>query len=267
MSTYLLLRNNKQTGPFTIEEIKRMSLKSYDLVWIEGKSAAWRYPGEIPEFSSFAPPVPEQPYDRFFKKPGSETAKREATISSPRIVLPNQSVYVNHPALDKRHSVIVSIPQKPAAFTIDWEEPIRPADENEITVRPKRSTGKSLLIFSVALMFVAGMVTGFFISNRRIFYSGNAISTHAPIPPRKSETLLRTNPVQSESVTGSRGAGGFKPRESGSHPEMNIPPGLKNKKETGTHILCQKGFATRGSCPGSINKSIRFSRKPAVIGE
>jgi len=46
-----------------------MSLKAYDLVWVEGKSAAWRYPGEIEELKSFAPPVEEQPFDRFFKKP------------------------------------------------------------------------------------------------------------------------------------------------------------------------------------------------------
>ena len=60
MSSYLLLRNNKESGPFTIEEIQGMSLKAYDLIWVVGKSAAWRYPGEIQELKSFAPPVPEQ---------------------------------------------------------------------------------------------------------------------------------------------------------------------------------------------------------------
>jgi len=72
MNKYLLLRNNKQTGPYTIDDIKTMGLKAYDLVWIDGKSAAWRYPGEIEEFKSFAPPVEEQPYDRFFKKSSPE---------------------------------------------------------------------------------------------------------------------------------------------------------------------------------------------------
>jgi hypothetical protein len=45
-----------------------MGLKPYDLVWIEGRSAAWRYPSEIAELKNFAPIVEEQPYDRFFKK-------------------------------------------------------------------------------------------------------------------------------------------------------------------------------------------------------
>ena len=83
MSTYLLLRNNKETGPFTIDELKKMSLKAYDLVWVEGKSAAWRYPGEIPEFKSFAPQVPEQPYDRFYKKTVPESALKETKVPVP----------------------------------------------------------------------------------------------------------------------------------------------------------------------------------------
>ena len=53
MSSYLLLRNNQESGPFTMEEIKGMSLKAYDLLWVVGKSAAWRYPGEIAELKSF----------------------------------------------------------------------------------------------------------------------------------------------------------------------------------------------------------------------
>jgi hypothetical protein len=69
MNSYLLLRDNKQSGPHTFDELKDKGLKAYDLVWVEGKSAAWRYPCEISELSSFAPPVDEQPFDRFYKKP------------------------------------------------------------------------------------------------------------------------------------------------------------------------------------------------------
>lgn len=68
MNTYLLLRDNKQTGPYTQEDIVTKGLKPYDLVWVEGKSAAWRYPSEIAELKPFAPVVEEQPYDRFYKK-------------------------------------------------------------------------------------------------------------------------------------------------------------------------------------------------------
>ncbi len=96
MNKYLLLRDNKQSGPYTIDDIKAMGVKSYDLIWVEGRSAAWRYPGEIDEFKSFAPQVEEQPYDRFFKKSSSENkvsrqgADNQATEEKPRITTENK---------------------------------------------------------------------------------------------------------------------------------------------------------------------------------
>ncbi len=74
MNGYLLLRDNKQTGPYSKEEIIEKGFKPYDLIWAEGKSAGWRYPGELPEFTAYAPMVEEQPFDRFFKKPSSTTS-------------------------------------------------------------------------------------------------------------------------------------------------------------------------------------------------
>ncbi|HEY1112636.1 MAG TPA: hypothetical protein VGE66_03715 [Chitinophagaceae bacterium] len=44
---YLLLRNNNQLGPFTIEELLEQEILPADLVWIEGKSHAWSYASEL----------------------------------------------------------------------------------------------------------------------------------------------------------------------------------------------------------------------------
>ncbi len=52
---YLLLRNNKQTGPYNIEELGQLSLKTTDLIWVEGKSAGWRNPIEIDALKSYLP--------------------------------------------------------------------------------------------------------------------------------------------------------------------------------------------------------------------
>jgi hypothetical protein len=78
MNTYLLLRDNKQTGPYTAQDLAAKGLKPYDLVWQEGRSAAWRYPSEIEELKPFAPVVEEQPYDRFYKKPGEQVAEQSS---------------------------------------------------------------------------------------------------------------------------------------------------------------------------------------------
>jgi hypothetical protein len=55
---YLLLRSNKQTGPYSLEELLQLNLKPFDLVWVEGRSAAWQYPSEIPSLKPFVPETP-----------------------------------------------------------------------------------------------------------------------------------------------------------------------------------------------------------------
>ena len=44
---YLLLRNNTQLGPFSIEELLEQELLPTDMVWIEGKSLGWSYATEL----------------------------------------------------------------------------------------------------------------------------------------------------------------------------------------------------------------------------
>src|ERR1700755_2544610 len=78
MDMYLLLRNNKQSGPYSLDDLKSMGLKAYDLVWSEGKSAAWRYPSEIEELKAFAPIVEEQPFDRFYRRPATASPATSA---------------------------------------------------------------------------------------------------------------------------------------------------------------------------------------------
>ena len=66
MNKYLLLRNNKQSGPHSYNELMEIGIKSYDLLWIEGKSASWRYPAEFDEFKTHLEVIKELPIDRSF---------------------------------------------------------------------------------------------------------------------------------------------------------------------------------------------------------
>lgn len=52
MKKYLLLRNNKESGPYSIEQLGLMNLLALDLVWIEEESTCWKYPDEIEELKS-----------------------------------------------------------------------------------------------------------------------------------------------------------------------------------------------------------------------
>ena len=73
MKKYLLLRNNKQTGPHSYDELLEMGLKSQDLIWIEGKSASWRYPGEFDEFKTHPSFLKEQTPDHSFQEYQNDT--------------------------------------------------------------------------------------------------------------------------------------------------------------------------------------------------
>lgn len=200
MSSYLLLRNNKESGPFTIEEIQGISLKAYDLIWVVGKSAAWRYPGEIPELKSFAPPVPEQFADRFARKPdikksdpvnSSLTESSTIKTSEPAVIRGREnnghkirsarSVYVNLPT-DKK-----AVPNHQDRIMFDLEIPAAEKQEpaydfsNLYRRRPSgtsRFSGKILWASAFFLLFGTGILTGFFISDRRIFFSTAEKSTH-----------------------------------------------------------------------------------------
>ncbi len=63
MKEYLLLRNNTELGHYSLDELRAMGLKPYDLIWIENKSFSWKYPSEISELAMFAPPVQIPSFD------------------------------------------------------------------------------------------------------------------------------------------------------------------------------------------------------------
>ena len=132
MNTYLLLRNNQESGPHTLNELLQLGLKPYDLVWVEGKSAAWRYPSELPELKAHAPVVEEQPYDRFFRR--EQPAASPAPAAAPEPEKPVFSDYearfipVQKPSdpVARRRSVFVTLPAG-AGSTARNENPTVPS--------------------------------------------------------------------------------------------------------------------------------------------
>jgi hypothetical protein len=119
MDMYLLLRNNKQSGPYSVEDLKSMGLKAYDLVWLEGKSAAWRYPCEMEELSAFAPPVEEQPFDRFYKKPvatakpATEPVAATRSMAAEPLAAPAPVISVATPPIEPIPAETAPTPQAP----------------------------------------------------------------------------------------------------------------------------------------------------------
>ena len=76
-----------------IEEILKICReKEVGEIWVEGKSAMWRYPSEVPELKDYSEAEEEQPYDRFYKKQNivtdsvqnqKSTAQKQVYVSMP----------------------------------------------------------------------------------------------------------------------------------------------------------------------------------------
>ncbi|MBK5269668.1 MAG: DUF4339 domain-containing protein [Bacteroidia bacterium] len=137
MSSYLLLRNNKQSGPLSKEQLIQLGIKPYDLVWVEGKSAAWRYPGEVSELKDYAPMVEEQPYDRFYKKRPEEQIELVPEVANVNKLFdkPEEARYAPYTP-NKKVSIVM--PKQAEHLkeedSFHGEEP-QPADS---TIAPKR---------------------------------------------------------------------------------------------------------------------------------
>src|SRR5829696_8605495 len=87
---YLLLRHNQQTGPYNLEELIRFDLKPFDLIWIEGRSAGWYYPQEIPSL---------QPHLSFFKQtPASAPAPLPSFVAPKEETAAPKKIFVAMPS-------------------------------------------------------------------------------------------------------------------------------------------------------------------------
>lgn len=150
MNQYLLLRDNKQTGPYTAQQLAEKGLKPYDLVWLEGKSAAWRYPGELEELKAFAPGVEEQPYDRFYKKPGEQSTEQATAVQqTEQVKTVQESQPVNKKVEQTSKHIYVTMPggsRTTTAATAKKEETAKPVaqqnDKSAQTAAVAKSTEK-----------------------------------------------------------------------------------------------------------------------------
>ena len=165
MDTYLLLRSNKQSGPYDLQQLVSFGLKPYDLVWVEGKSAAWRYPSEVDGLKAFSPATEEQPYDRFYKKTEEKTVSKpqqqpqetpkqqQQEIYVPQketYVIPKEVVYVlpvENKTLTTSRKVFVAmpenhIPKKQSQPVVVKAPPV--VEEKPVVVEEKKVESKPL---------------------------------------------------------------------------------------------------------------------------
>jgi hypothetical protein len=93
---YLLLRNNRQSGPYTIDQLWQQQLRPTDMVWIEGQSTAWSYVSELelkPSISSTAGTSSIPQRDEIERK-AEELRRRALVAPAPGTTISTQPVAV-----------------------------------------------------------------------------------------------------------------------------------------------------------------------------
>lgn len=199
MTSYLLLRNNKESGPFTLDELVAKGLKAYDLIWVKGKSAAWRYPGEIPELIQFAPPVEEQPYDRFYKK-SAETIEQKPPV--PAAVPVNNSTPVESAPPVEPTAPRVQAPTSPEInFTAPITESRKKASKEIVPeITPVKETETTS---SPYLPAESGTSATSFVPKKSVFVtmpSGQRPPDPAPVNAQASEPVYQKYQPAAEQV-------------------------------------------------------------------
>jgi hypothetical protein len=178
MASYLLLRNNKESGPYTLEALVQLGLKPYDLVWVEGKSAAWRYPSEVDGLKFYAPAVEEQPFDRFFKRPSEQKAEKDQQTS----LVPSSVQQINKEIKSAEVQEIVTI-QQAQEENVEIKMP-----KKQVYVSMPANGGKTVIIKKTEQPAVT---------------NGSVKDTHSKSqePVQQTETVINSSPSYSELVS------------------------------------------------------------------
>lgn len=146
-NSYILLRNNKESGPHTFAALENLGLKPNDLIWVEGQSVCWLYPGEISELKSLsaagpkpqpivAAPVTEEEPGLVMETVSSDpvipekiTTPTPAPASSKGVPSDKKSVFISMPASAAKEEYVQSAPAtvkqsvQPLHFTAEEEQP------------------------------------------------------------------------------------------------------------------------------------------------
>ena len=81
-NTYILLRNNSESTPLSLEDLKRIGLLPTDLLWVECQSVCWQNPLEIPELKKLLTestqpaikPKTDEPWEKYAPYAENETS-------------------------------------------------------------------------------------------------------------------------------------------------------------------------------------------------
>ena len=139
MPGYLLLRDNKESGPHTVEEMIAKQLKQHDLIWVEGRSAAWRYPEELEEFKKYVTVTPVVAAEKAKPAAISEMYQHPA---AKKPAVPDQNTYV--PSSNTSKNDIPASRERVAKYiSVIFPNTVKQVPDKRQTETPPVATEKS----------------------------------------------------------------------------------------------------------------------------
>ncbi len=156
MATYVLLRKNKESGPFTLANLKSTGLLPDDLVWVEGRSGRWLFPGEINELKTLVGTKEEKPFIDLSFSPPVETKTANKVLSSPLTLAEKKGVFVQMPAhedqvLEEKNETQIKTLQVPTSASL------HPTTLPEEEGTPLAQTRYSKSLDEIKEMYISGL--------------------------------------------------------------------------------------------------------------
>lgn len=180
MKKYLLLRDNKESGPFSLEEISGKDLGPLDLIWVEHTSTSWAYATELEELKGFVR----------LRKAGSHSQSiKQKTVC---ISLTDNNTWKNHQAAAQKYMRQPSCTNKPVAEPV-YLQPIPVFPERSVEENPRkmvwsRKNVPNSNFLNVAAVFI-GLVAGAVLIKKLVDGSEAGPSGNAPIAARVTENI------------------------------------------------------------------------------
>jgi hypothetical protein len=182
MKKYLLLRDNRETGPHSFEQLGSIGLLPTDLVWIEDESTSWNYPGEIEELKNLI--RHELPLN---KSRWRLNKNEKIFISLPPNLNPKRKPELND------ESSFLQVKEPEPVLETNYVKPFEELKENYRTLNQKKNIWDKKIFLSSQTVSVAaifmGVVLGAFVIKKMV---------DGYVPASNDETVTATPIIDRE---------------------------------------------------------------------
>ncbi|HMU47392.1 MAG TPA: GYF domain-containing protein [Chitinophagaceae bacterium] len=221
-NSYILLRNNEESGPFEFEDLQRMGLQPGDLIWVEGQSVSWLKPSEIQELRKLPLKDTINSNDKEPEYHGELVSSSVAASSlngkhskekSVFISLPDESIHSGN-IQERRNVFVVTTKHENAGIAVSANQDNRSKNGNTshsetqaVDKQPQRSRRRTKR-FSLkdAAIFIGlpilGVLTGIGIKE----FTGNKLSQNEIVPAQPAEQQ-NVNDTNEQAIPGNNGDG------------------------------------------------------------